>query len=111
MYMKTPLCYVLGLAIISAASLLVSCDDKAERGRHVFQEQCSGCHNADSTDRKVGPGLKGLFQHRTLTTNGKKLSDATVRARINEGGSEMPSFDQLLSDDDKESLIAFLKTL
>ena len=109
--MKTPLCFALGLTLIVASSLLVSCNAKAQNGRQVFEEQCAGCHNADSADKKVGPGLKGLFHHHALPSSGKKVSDASVRNQIEEGGSGMPSFDQSLTDNDKENLIAYLKTL
>ncbi len=34
----------------------------AAKGKECF-EQCSVCHNADSTETEVGPGLKGLFKH------------------------------------------------
>ena len=81
----------------------------AAKGQEVFQ-QCSVCHNADSTERKMGPGLKGLFQNEKLT-NGKKPTEANVRAKIDEGGNGMPSYKEMLSDEEKDNLIAYLKTL
>ena len=79
------------------------------KGQEVFQ-QCSVCHNADSTERKMGPGLKGLFQNEKLS-NGKKPTEANVRAKIDEGGNGMPSYKEMLSDEEKDNLIAYLKTL
>ena len=81
----------------------------AAKGQEVFQ-QCSVCHNADSTEKKMGPGLKGLFQHEKLT-NGKAPTEANVRAQIDEGGNGMPSYKEMLSDEEKDNLIAYLKTL
>ena len=39
----------------------------AAKGKETF-DQCSVCHNADSEETKVGPGLKGLFKHAKLQT-------------------------------------------
>ena len=80
-----------------------------KKGKEVF-EQCAVCHNADSDEKKMGPGLKGLFKKDKMT-NGKKPTDATVRARIDEGGQGMPAYKDMLSDQEKEDLIAYLKTL
>ena len=81
----------------------------AAKGKDVF-EQCSVCHNADSEETKVGPGLKGLFKHAKLA-NGKPVNEANVREMINMGGNGMPSFSDSLSDQDKNDVIAYLKTL
>ena len=80
-----------------------------EKGKEVFQ-QCSVCHNADSTEKKMGPGLKGLFS-RDKMTNGKKPTEENVRAKVDEGGNGMPAYKEMLSDDEKNDLIAYLKTL
>lgn len=81
----------------------------ADKGKEVF-DQCSVCHNADSTDVKIGPGLKGLFKHDKLV-NGKPVNEANVRAKIDEGGNGMPSYKDILSNQEKDDVIAYLKTL
>ena len=81
----------------------------AEKGKAVFQ-QCGVCHNADSDQKKMGPGLKGLFKKDKLA-NGKKLTDASIRAKIEEGGNGMPAYKDMLTDAEKNNLIAYLKTL
>jgi cytochrome c2 len=81
----------------------------AAKGKEVF-DQCSVCHNADSTETKVGPGLKGLFKMDKLV-NGKPVTEANVREMINTGGNGMPAYSDQLSDQDKNDLIAYLKTL
>ena len=80
-----------------------------EKGKEVFQ-QCAICHNADSDEKKMGPGLKGLFKREKLAS-GKKPTEANIRARVDEGGSGMPPYKDLLSDQEKDDLIAYLKTL
>ena len=79
------------------------------KGKAVF-EPCAVCHNPDSEDKKVGPGLKGLFKHEKLA-DGKKVSEASIRARIDDGGTGMPPYKELLTDQEKDDLIAYLKTL
>jgi cytochrome c len=102
---------VLGLGFSLTCSLAVGADKKgdAEKGKEVFQ-QCGVCHNADSSEKKMGPGLKGLFQNEKMA-NGKKPTEANVRAKIDEGGNGMPSYKEMLSDEEKADLIAYLKTL
>jgi len=82
----------------------------AAKGKEIF-DQCSVCHNSDSTERKMGPGLKGLFKKAKLDSNGKPVSEANVLDKINEGGNGMPAYKDLLSDDERTNLIAYLKTL
>src|ERR1043165_2023380 len=81
----------------------------AAKGKAIF-EQCSVCHNADSEERKMGPGLKGLFKREKLV-NGKKPTEANVKAKVEEGGNGMPAYKDMLSDGEKDDLIAYLKTL
>lgn len=81
----------------------------AAKGKEVF-EQCSVCHNADSNEKKMGPGLKGLFKKAKLN-NGKKVTDDTVMALINAGGNGMPAYADMLSDEEKADVLAYLKTL
>ncbi|MEP6717455.1 MAG: c-type cytochrome [Terriglobia bacterium] len=95
--------------VICAAPALAQKGDAA-KGKEVF-EQCSACHNSDSTERKMGPGLKGLFKKAKLESNGKPVSDASVLSKIENGEGGMPAYKDLLSADDKANLLAYLKTL
>ena len=81
----------------------------AAKGKEVF-EQCSVCHNSDSDEKKMGPGLKGLYKKDKLA-NGKKPTDATIKSRIDEGGNGMPPYKDTLGDGEKEDLLAYLRTL
>jgi cytochrome c2 len=98
----------LTLAVGSKVSLWAAKGDAA-KGKEVF-EQCGVCHNADSDEKKMGPGLKGLFK-RDKMNNGKKPTEANIRGRVDEGGSGMPAYKDMLSDQEKDDLIAYLKTL
>jgi cytochrome c len=96
--------------LFGSVSMFAQKKGDAAKGKEVFA-QCAGCHSADTTDKVVGPGLKGLFKKGKLESNGKPANDANVLAKINEGGNGMPSYKDMLTDDEKANLIAYLKTL
>jgi mono/diheme cytochrome c family protein len=82
----------------------------AAKGKSVFEDNCAVCHNADSDEKKMGPGLKGLFKHDKLK-NGKKPTEANVKAIISAGGNGMPAYSDMLSDEERDNVLAYLKTL
>ena len=100
----------LGLLLLTGTTVFAQKKGDAAKGKMAFDENCSVCHNSDSEEVKVGPGLKGLFKHEKLK-NGKPVTEDNVRAMINTGGNGMPSFADLLSDDERADVIAFLKTI
>ena len=91
------------------ATALVGAKGDAAKGKEVFLH-CAVCHNADSDEKKMGPGLKGLFKKDKLA-NGKKATEANIRTQVDEGGNGMPAYKELLNDQEKDDLIAYLKTL
>ena len=102
---------VCGLGLMLALRLpAVAADGDAKKGESVFSDNCGVCHNADSTDAKVGPGLKGLFKRAKLV-NDKPVSEENVRTLINEGTSAMPPMGDGMKADEKDNLIAYLKSL
>ncbi len=91
----------------------------ASAGQALFQQKCSVCHNAAPFDqRKVGPGLAGIFadpQHPDLV-DGKKANVADVAEILQKGftGSmgSMPNMQANgISAKDIANVIAYLKTL
>jgi cytochrome c len=81
----------------------------AAKGKELF-EQCGACHVTDTDEKKVGPSLKGLYKKDKLA-NGSKVTDASVKKVINEGGNGMPAYADMLSDEEKNHVLAYLKTL
>src|ERR1017187_5868850 len=84
--------------LLMAGSAMAADKGDAAKGKEVF-EQCGVCHNIDSPDKK--PNLK----------NGKPVTDANVKAIVNAGGNGMPAYADMLSDDERADLIAYLKTI
>lgn len=98
------------VVLAGASKVMISAGKgDASKGKAVF-EQCAVCHNADSDEKKMGPGLKGLFKKDKMT-NGKKPTEAAIRTQVDEGGQGMPAYKDMLSDQEKDDLIAYLKTL
>jgi len=96
--------------LVSTASVYAQGKGDPAKGKDVFTQNCDVCHNSDSTETKMGPGLKGLFKKPKLN-NGKPVNDANVLGQINEGGNGMPAYKDVLSDAEKANVLAYLKTL
>jgi mono/diheme cytochrome c family protein len=93
----------------AGAGKKAAAQDAAE-GKKIFAEHCALCHHANSTATKVGPGLKGLFQRAKLK-DGAKVTDANVRDEIENGHGGMPAWKNVLSKDQIDDVMAYLKTL
>ena len=105
--MKTSLIVTGAMGLLMTAQAFAA---DAAKGKAKFEATCSACHNADSAEKKMGPGLKGLYKRAKLA-NGKAMTDANVLALINDGGTVMPPLADTLSKAEKDDIIAYLKTL
>ncbi len=83
----------------------------AEKGKELFEQKCSICHFADSTNRKIGPGLKGISKRGTFTVNNKKVTTENLTTWIENGDSLMPPFKDVLDAQQIKDVIAYVKTL
>ena len=111
--MKKPVAKAsLGVLFVAGSILFAAAKPgNAVKGKDLFGQNCDVCHNADSTDVKVGPGLKGLFKRQALQ-NKKKVTDASVSDIIDKGSpSGMPGFADSLSEQERADVLAYLKTL
>lgn len=78
-------------------------------GQKLFEANCTICHFHDRKDKKVGPGLAGLFKSPKLPS-GQQVTEENVRHRIINGGDKMPPFKHL-KDDELKAIIDYLKEL
>ena len=81
------------------------------RGKDLFQQKCSTCHNDTSDAKKIGPGLKGLNKRGTFTVNNNKVTDENLKIWIENGDSLMPPFKDVIDDNQIKDVIAYVKTL
>ncbi len=102
--------FCLGLLTASSSLMVAAPKGDAAKGKEIAGEQCAVCHNTDSDEKKMGPALKGLYKRGKLK-NGKPVTDANVKAVINAGGSGMPAYQDMMTDEEKDHVIAFLKTI
>jgi mono/diheme cytochrome c family protein len=81
------------------------------KGKDVFDKKCGVCHYANSDQKKIGPGLKGLGKRGTFTVNNNKVTDETLKTWIENGDSLMPPFKDVLDAQQIKDVIAYVKTL
>jgi len=81
------------------------------RGKEIFDKKCGICHYADNDQKKIGPGLKGLYKRGTFTVNNNKVTDETLKTWIENGDTLMPPFKDVLEPAQIKDVIAYVKTL
>jgi cytochrome c2 len=81
-----------------------------KKGKQIYADYCEICHFAANMEKKIGPGLKGIYK-RGKFADGKKVDDAAMKKWIEDGGKDMPEFKETLKPEEIRDLIAFLKTL
>ncbi len=118
---------LLGIASLAVAGALLAQDQQektapkkaashgaagsATRGKDVFEKKCAMCHFADSDQKKIGPGLKGLAKRGTFTVNGNKVTTESLRTWIENGDSLMPGMKDSLDPGQIKDVVAYVKTL
>ena len=88
----------------------VKLGDLAARGALVFQSNCSACHLTDTTGKKIGPGLKGLFKGDKFPISGRPITEENFRSLLKKPIAKMPPFGHL-PNEEVEALVEYLKTL
>ncbi len=118
---------LLGIVILAVAGALLAQDQpektapkkaashgaagSATRGKEVFEKKCAMCHFADSDQKKIGPGLKGISKRGTFTVNGKKVTPESLKTWIENGDSQMPGMKDSLEPAQIKDVVAYVKTL
>lgn len=83
----------------------------AARGKEVFDQKCAMCHFADSDQKKIGPGLKGISKRGTFSVNGNKVTTQSLTTWIENGDSLMPGMKETLEPGQIKDVVAYVKTL
>jgi cytochrome c len=118
---------ILGIATLAVAGAVLAQDPPANkpaasggskpstaaiaRGKDVFEKKCALCHNADSEDKKIGPGLKGLSKRGTFSVNNNKVTTESLKTWIENGDSLMPPFKDVLEPAQITDVVTYVKTL
>ena len=80
-------------------------------GKALFEKKCGVCHESETSERRIGPSLKGVKDGKLPDSLGKAATHENILKQINNGGNGMPVFRDLLTDDQKESLVTYVMTL
>jgi len=80
------------------------------RGKKLFESKCSFCHDAYSTEMKVGPGLKGLMKNPRLPVSANPAVPENIIKQLRQPFNRMPSFDYL-PNEEVVDILAYLNTL
>jgi len=73
------------------------------QGAILFNDKgCAQCHATDSAKAKMGPGLKGVFDRKTLPASGRPVTEKNVRGQLKAPYENMPSFADRLTDQERD---------
>jgi len=116
-FSRTSALSFLAVALLVPAALTAQ---QEHAGKPVYDRWCAGCHGVDGAGD--GPGAAymlprprdftlALYQIRT-TPSGALPTDADILRVIDEGmpGTAMPGWRELLSQDEREALVDYVKT-
>jgi mono/diheme cytochrome c family protein len=80
-------------------------------GRRVYDQYCDRCHEPYSSRGKKGPSMKGVLKKQYLPLSGLPANDDRVGEIVRYGRSKMQGFDQALTPQQVQDLLAYLHTL
>lgn len=80
-----------------------------KRGERLFDARCADCHDAFSKEERIGPGLQGISKGKL--PDGRKATFELLLDIINTGPAEMTSFKDLLTEQEKADIAAYVLTL
>ena len=95
--------------LFAAAATAFAPAGDPKRGKVVFEQNCERCHDAYTKDERVGPGLQGTKDGKL--PDGRAATHDKILDVINTGPAEMTSFQDRLTEQEKEDVVAFVMTL
>lgn len=84
--------------------------ESINKGRELFTSKCAFCHDPNSTNTIVGPGLKGILRRDKLPMSKRPATPENVVRQLKAPYKDMPSF-SYLSAEEIEEIIAYLNTI
>jgi mono/diheme cytochrome c family protein len=111
------------VASLIAILILTACDAEPHKtdaelglnaqqaaGRRIYETRCSDCHFAYIGRNLKGPSLQGLFK-KPFMKNGMPANNDRVTDIILLGRAKMPAFQNKLTQQQFDDLMAYLHTL
>lgn len=109
MYRFSWLAMGLMLTLLPPLAVAAEGDGDVATGKELFETKCAICHNVDSKDKKIGPGLQGIKDGKL--PSGKETNYENILENLNKGGGGMPAFEKLLTPEEKDHIVAYVLTL
>ena len=103
---------ITGVALSACVAILVSAPQNKinpEVGKAIFKEKCAECHNADNRESKDGPGLEGVKNGKL--PSGRPATHDVILDLVNKGQESMPAFKEVLTEQQREDVVAYVLTL
>lgn len=89
--------------------------DEVPSGEEIFKTRCSVCHNPLTHQRKIGPGLQGVYGREAESGIGTLTEERLHQWLQNPGaikpGTRMPKYGQMQDPLQRQAVIDYLKTL
>ncbi len=114
---------VIPLIALAATLILAGCDAEPHKtdaelglnaqqaaGRRIYETRCADCHFAYIGRNLKGPSLQGLFK-KPFMKNGMPANDDRVSDIVLLGRAKMPAFQNKLTQQQFDALMAYLHTL
>jgi len=99
---------LLGCMIALGFAALAQNAPETPDGKKLVEKKCGVCHATETTDRRIGPSLKGVKEGRL--PGGRDATREAIVKQINDGGNGMPVFRELLSDAEKDGIARYVLT-
>jgi mono/diheme cytochrome c family protein len=100
---------MLFVAVATSAGCYRLTDQQLE-GKHLYEVRCAHCHRDNDLGlKKVPPDLHSVFRRSTLPS-GAPATDSEVARVVLAGKGLMPSFAGRFTDEQMQSLLAYLHT-
>ena len=84
------------------------------KGEQIFYATCAVCHDPATEAGRIAPSLKGYFQqppHKLADGREHSHTGEFTREIILKGNTNMPPMNKVLSPQDVEDILAYLRTL
>ena len=96
---------------VCGAILLSAPPEKADpvAGKAIFREKCAECHNAENKETKGGPGFAGVKNGKL--PSGRPATHEVIMDLVTKGQESMPAFKELLTEQQREDVVAYVMTL
>ncbi len=86
-------------------------NEQQAAGRKIYDAYCDRCHEPYSRKGKQGPSLRHMFKNPYLEMSGLHANDDRVREIILYGRSKMPAYNEKMTQEQLNDLLAYLHTL